>query len=66
MSHPKFGPDAQTSEQRAQVVEKMQQTIPLLRLKAKLSAHVRQLYAQYVAGDLSWQQVSHAIHNKGE
>ena len=63
MSYPKFGPAAQTPEQRAQIVEKMQQTIPLLRKKAKLSAHVRQFYAQYVAGDLSWEQVSNAIHS---
>jgi UDP-N-acetyl-D-mannosaminuronate dehydrogenase len=59
MTHnPKFGPAAQTPEQRAWVLEQMQRVIP--GLKTKLNAYTQQLYARYVAGELSWQQVRQA------
>ncbi|TVT37839.1 hypothetical protein FNT36_22005 [Hymenobacter setariae] len=58
MSHnPKFGPAAQTPEQRAWVLEQMQRIIPVLK---KASPYIQQLYARYVAGELSWTQVSQA------
>lgn len=48
----RFGPSAQTPEQRAWVLQQMQAVIPSLRTKA--TAHTRALYARYVAGELSW------------
>ena len=53
--NPKFGPAAQTPEQRAWVLEQMQSIIPSLKTKA--TAYAEQLYARYIAGDLSWSQV---------
>ena len=55
----KFGPAAQTQEQRSWVLAQMQDAIPSLKTKA--TAYMRQLFAQYVAGDLSWLQVRQAI-----
>ncbi|MGI4742645.1 MAG: hypothetical protein ACRYG7_46395 [Janthinobacterium lividum] len=55
----RFGPSAQTPEQRAQVLAQMQTTIPSLKIKA--TAFARQLYARYVAGELSWQDVHYAL-----
>jgi hypothetical protein len=50
MAHnPKFGPAAQTPEQRAWVLQQMQFMIPSLR---KATAQMQQLYARYVAGEL--------------
>ncbi|WP_223650218.1 hypothetical protein [Hymenobacter psoromatis] len=63
MPTPYFGPNAQTPEQRARVLEQMQQAIPSLRVKANVHAFVRGLYAQYVAGEVSWQQVSQALEH---
>jgi hypothetical protein len=58
MSHnPKFGPAAQTPEQRAWVLEQMQRVIPVLK---KASPYIQQLYTRYIAGELSWSQVSQA------
>jgi hypothetical protein len=54
----KFGPAAQTPEQRAWVLEQMQRMIPSL--QKLTSPHTRQLYDRYVAGELSWAQVSEA------
>ena len=56
--NPKFGPAAQTPEQRAWVVEQMQRMIPSLKTKASNCA--QQLYARYVAGELSWEEVRQA------
>ncbi|MGI4742442.1 MAG: hypothetical protein ACRYG7_45370 [Janthinobacterium lividum] len=53
--NPKFGPAAQTPEQRAWVLEQMQRMIPSLKTKA--CAFTQQLYARYVAGELSWSEV---------
>jgi hypothetical protein len=55
----KFGPGAQTPEQRAWVLAQMQDIIP--DLKTKATAYAQQLYGQYVAGELSWSQVRQAI-----
>jgi len=55
--NPKFGPAAQTPEQRAWVLEQMQRILPALK---KASPSIQQLYARYVAGELSWSQVSQA------
>ena len=52
---PKYGPDAQTSAQRAYVLEQMRRATP--ELFTKLSPYVTQLHARYVAGELSWTQV---------
>lgn len=57
--NPKFGPAAQTPEQRAWVLEQMQRVIP--GLKTKATAYAQQLYARYIAGELSWSQVRQAI-----
>lgn len=54
----KFGPAAQTPAQRAWVVEQMQRMIPSLKTKA--TADAQQLYARYVAGELSWTEVCQA------
>lgn len=56
---PKFGPSAQTPQQRAWVLAQMQTVIPSL--KAKATAHAQQLYQRYVAGELSWYEVRQAI-----
>lgn len=59
MTHnPKFGPAAQTPEQRAWVVEQMQRMIPSLNKKA--CAYTLQLYTRYVAGELSWTEMRQA------
>jgi len=56
----KFGPAAQTPEQRAWVLEQMQRVIPSLKTKA--TAYAQQLYTRYVAGELSWLQVHQALN----
>lgn len=55
----RFGPAAQTPAQRACVLTQMQDVIPSLKTKA--TAYDRQLYAQYIAGELSWPQVRQAL-----
>ena len=57
--NPNFGPAAQTPEQRAWVLEQMQRVIPSLKTRA--TAYAQQLYARYIAGELSWSQVRQAI-----
>lgn len=57
-SPPKFGPAAQTPAQRSWVLAQMQRLFP--HLKTKASPYVQQLYARYVAGELSWLQVKEA------
>lgn len=58
-TNPKFGPAAQTPEQRAWVLEQMQRVIPSLKTKA--TSYSQQLYARYIAGELSWAQVRQAL-----
>ncbi|OUJ72375.1 hypothetical protein [Hymenobacter crusticola] len=56
----RFGPNAQTPAQRAWVLAQMQDVIP--GLKTKVTPADRQLYARYVAGELSWTDMRQAIH----
>lgn len=51
----KFGPAAQTPEQRTWVLAQMQEMSP--RLKANVTSYAQQLYAQYVAGELGWMEL---------
>lgn len=54
----KFGPAAQTPEQRAWVLSQMQQMIPSLR--TKMTTYTQQLYDRYIAGELSWAEMRQA------
>jgi hypothetical protein len=54
-NNPKYGPAAQTPEQRAYVLMQMQKTHS--GMYKKVTSHVAQLYHRYVAGELSWQDV---------
>lgn len=54
--NPKFGPAAQTPQQRAYVLQQMLAACAP-RWRHQASAYLRQLYDQYVAGELSWQEV---------
>ncbi|RZL15593.1 MAG: hypothetical protein EOO62_03590 [Hymenobacter sp.] len=55
---PKFGPAAQTPEQRAWVLSQMLRMIPGLR--TKMTTYTQQLYDRYVAGELSWAEMRQA------
>ncbi|SNR81414.1 hypothetical protein [Hymenobacter mucosus] len=50
-----FGPQAQTPEQRARVLEQM--LAYYAQMGIKLSPHVVALHQRYVAGELSWTDV---------
>jgi hypothetical protein len=56
---PRFGPAAQTPQQRAYVLRQLQQTFP--QLAAQVSGLPQQLFDRYVAGELSWGDVRRAI-----
>jgi hypothetical protein len=56
----RFGPAAQTPAQRAGVLEQLKAALPYLKTNATPSA--RQLYARYVAGELSWAGVRQALN----
>ncbi|MFD2720711.1 hypothetical protein ACFST9_18460 [Hymenobacter monticola] len=56
---PLFGPNAQTPQQRANVLRQLQLTHP--RLKTQATPYAQQLYARYVAGELSWGDVRRAL-----
>ena len=56
---PRFGPAAQTPQQRAYVLRQLQQTFP--QLAARVSGLTQQLFDRYVAGELSWGDVRRAI-----
>jgi hypothetical protein len=60
----RFGPDAQTPAQRAQVLRQMQAANPALYAKAKVGA--QQFYARYVAGELTWAQVRGGLGVRSE
>ena len=51
----RFGPVAQTPQQRAHVLRQLQAVHP--RLKTRATAYAEQLYARYVAGELTWYDV---------
>jgi hypothetical protein len=57
-TNPKFGPAAQTPEQRAWVLEQMQRIIPSLR--NHVPPYVQQLFGRYIAGEISWSEVYQA------
>ncbi|MBX0292263.1 hypothetical protein K3G63_17580 [Hymenobacter sp. HSC-4F20] len=53
--NPKYGPAAQTPQQRAYVLAQMQATQP--NVHKAVTEYVAQLYRRYVDGELSWQDV---------
>lgn len=55
----KFGPGAQTPEQRAWVLEQMQEILPSL--KTRITVYVQQCYDRYIAGEFSWQEMRQAV-----
>ncbi|MDF7815863.1 hypothetical protein [Hymenobacter sp. YC55] len=55
----RFGSHAQTPAQRKWVLAQMQAFLP--RLKARNSPSAQQLYARYVAGELSWAAMRQAL-----
>ncbi len=57
--NPRFGPDAQTPEQRAYVLRQLQTTFP--QLAARVPSLTQQLFDRYVAGELSWEEVRRAL-----
>lgn len=58
----RFGPNAQTPEQRAFVLAQMQAVFPSLR---RTTPYAQQLYAQYIAGERSWPEVRVALNLEG-
>jgi hypothetical protein len=57
--NPKFGPNAQTPEQRAYVLQQLQVTHPSLKKQA--TTYARQLYDRYIGGEISWMEVRQAL-----
>jgi len=55
----RFGPAAQTPQQRAYVLRQLQCTFP--QLAARVPALTQQLFDRYVAGELSWGDVRRAL-----
>jgi preprotein translocase subunit Sec63 len=55
----RFGPSAQTPDQRVRVLKQMQAAVPSL--KTRTTALAQQLYARYIAGELSWLEVHQAL-----
>jgi hypothetical protein len=55
----KFGPAAQTPEQRAHILRQLLEATPHLKAQATTSTH--QLFDRYVAGELSWGEVRQAL-----
>ena len=55
----RFGPTAQTPAQRAWVLEQMQAVVTDLKNKATTAN--QQLYARYVAGEISWAEMRQAL-----
>ncbi|MET4105440.1 hypothetical protein [Hymenobacter sp. UYP22] len=51
----KFGPAAQTTQQRARILKQLVALTASPR--TRIPTHVRNLYQRYVAGELSWQEV---------
>jgi hypothetical protein len=57
--NPKFGSAAQTPEQRAWVLARMQQVIPSL--ETKVTACIQHEYDRYIAGELSWTEMRQGL-----
>lgn len=51
----RFGPRAQTPEQRATILRQMEAVCP--GLTSKVSTYTTQLYERYVKGELPWGEV---------
>lgn len=51
----KYGPQAQTPEQRAYVLQQMKSANPTYYIR--VTSCVAALFTRYVAGELSWEQV---------
>ncbi|UOQ74117.1 hypothetical protein [Hymenobacter cellulosilyticus] len=60
MHDSRFGPTAQTAAQRAFVLHMMQTVMP--RLKTNATPAAQQLYARYVAGELSWLEMRQRLN----
>ena len=58
----KFGLAAQTPEQRAKVLARMQDIFPYL--KKKIIPAIQSIYDRYIAGELSWSEVRQALDAK--
>jgi hypothetical protein len=56
---PRFGPAAQTPEQRAYVLRQLKRTFP--QLAGRASSLTQPLFDRYVAGELSWAEVRRAL-----
>lgn len=56
---PRFGPAAQTPQQRAYVLRQLQHTFP--HLAARVSGLTQQLFDRYVRGELTWGDVRRAL-----
>ncbi|WP_019948472.1 hypothetical protein [Hymenobacter aerophilus] len=56
----KFGPSAQTPDQRRFVLLRLLDAIPSLRTRA--TPYARQLYNRYVEGEMSWHEVRQALN----
>ncbi|MCR5889719.1 hypothetical protein LRS06_18465 [Hymenobacter sp. J193] len=52
---PKYGPQAQTPQQRARILVQMKAANPVL--YKDLPPALEQLHARYIAGELSWTDV---------
>lgn len=57
----KFGPAAQTPAQRTRVMHQMQQALPSLTKQFKAQSA---LCAQYISGELSWEQLRQQLAAK--
>jgi hypothetical protein len=55
----KFGPGAQTPEQRAWVLAQMLDYLPSIR--TKVTAFAQQCYDRYISGELSWQEMRETL-----
>jgi hypothetical protein len=64
MNDPRFGAAAQTSQQRAWVLQQLQAIIP--GLKTKATPYAQQIYARYVGGELSWPEVRRLLNEAAE
>jgi hypothetical protein len=60
----RFGSCAQTPQERATVLRRLQEVYP--RLKTKATPFAEDLYARYIAGELSWCAVRRALDEAHE
>ncbi|GAA4030969.1 hypothetical protein GCM10022409_14000 [Hymenobacter glaciei] len=55
----RFGPCAQTPQQRAYVLHQLREALP--KLKTTVTPETEQLCARYIAGELTWADVRRAL-----